>query len=148
MSTVELETVIEAIEARLVADAALGLVFVDRLLQPQGSPKTLAHQGVWITLGGTSNQGGRRQRVDTEMEDTLSVGLSVRISPHEQRASRRAAVALETAIRKQLTHYPWAAPLGFEVTYEGTGSRGVDGEYYVIDQAFTITRVGELGAEL
>ena len=145
---VELESVIDAIEARLVADATLALTFVDRLIQPEGTPKRLAHQGVWITLGSTANLGERRQRHESRMEDSITVGLSYRINPHDQRASRRAAVALETSIRQQMTHYPWSAPLGFVIAYEGTTSRGVDGEYYLIEQDFSIDRLGGLGEEL
>ncbi|MEL6341528.1 MAG: hypothetical protein AAFV53_00240 [Myxococcota bacterium] len=148
MATTELEQVIDAFEARL-ADGALGLTFINRLVQPRGTPKGLAHQGVWIILGPTTNAGQRRERHDTRMTDTLTVGLSYRINPHGQRESRRGAVALETRVRKHLTHYPWHSAAGVEeVTYAGTTDRRVDAEHYVIVQQFTVSRVGSLGTEL
>lgn len=138
--------VYEQIETRLLAMPAPTPKLIDRIDPLNANPEHIAHMGIAVEIPSTENRGEYRDDDYALAHDTVSVSLTYRIRPHEQRNSRREAIQLEERIRAWLVAGSWMRDM--RLSYVGTPTRSPhpkSSEFYLIVQTFRTARDAALG---
>ena len=144
MAAYEIDAIITAIEARLVAQVA-NIQIMDRLDDPKENPRLRAHLGVRAWPDTTDilesyTDGGIERVTDTvEVESLYELRRS-------GSAGRGAALAFERAIRLALTNETWYRSIedGIEVRYSGS-ERDKEEGWVFITSTFEVDHDIELG---
>lgn len=148
LSLMGLAWVLREFETRLTTGVGsnLGLQIIDRIDIPNASPAQIAHKGVGVGIFGTTNTHQYRDATYARVEDTVTVTLTYRIRPQDQRTSRDEAIRLEEQIRAILCDGTWLRDT--EIRYAGTSVRGPhpkSADFFLIVQLFTTARDAALG---
>lgn len=145
----DLDDLDHAIAVRLGSDE-FGLKVIDRLEMPESEalPRQQGHCGVWWDMPSSRNTGaaeGDRQRAWVTVQDRLLVYLFYRVKPRAQLDSRRLALAKERTVREALTRYDWESPVPARFTYIRTVNRAYVGDFYRIEQEFSVDVARSVG---
>lgn len=127
-----------------------GMTLIDRLETDtnQALPKLSLNDKGALFFGWPESENDRsssRQRSWSRSQTVLEVVLWHRVNPHSQRASRRAALTSEAAVRAALTDPDWNAATGCQILYDRTPVRTIVQEVYRVEMRFVVHHTIRVG---
>lgn len=153
MATVTLESLIDDIEARIVAQV-VGVQILDRLDPPREHPAARAHQGVRVWPRATSVIDEYAETDLMRVSDEIVIESVHRVSRSAD-GSLDAALSFERALRNAITNEIWydnrdgMAATGdrVEVHFESASREKVEG-WLIIEQIYRFHRDATLGGSI
>ena len=143
MTTRTITQALGAVEAALVAAPSLGVSLIDG--REGITSATRAHHGVFVRRESTDNLDLYRDQDIARVEDEITVDLTYRVTPKNQRTSRDAALAVEEAIINRLTEASTALA-SYHPRYIGSQIGTPSGEWQTVSITFALTRDQQVGA--
>jgi hypothetical protein len=142
MKAAAISTVIGFFEAAIVAAPSLGVSVLSNLSEITSD--TRKHKSAFVWRTSTINTDATRNVDRSMVDDTITVRLTYKIAPKNQKTSRNAATDLADTIRNRLTSKADTDLISFRVLHLADDEEH-HGEWVVIDSIYQTSRFETVG---